>query len=113
MNKNTIKTAADGICQLEKLDRESPTVLATIEYLMRKHRFSHPEGEFDNARRFSLSAEEQHDCCVGIRTPSRAYPHSAMVHARTIAHVASLFDVDALDVRRLAKRIEAEASIPD
>ncbi len=112
MNENTITTAADGICQLEGLDRESSTVQAAVEYLMRKHRLSHPDGKFDNAGRFSLSTAERGICCAFIRSPSRAHPHSEMVHGRTIAHVAYLFDADDLDVRRLAKRIQAEASLP-
>ena len=83
-------------------------VAAAKEYLKRKRRISHPEGDFDNGGRFYLSDEERVACCVGIREPSRSYPYSEMMHGRSLRHVAKLFEADELEVRRLAKRIESE-----
>ena len=76
---------------------------ATQEYLNRKNRKSHPSGNFDDGGRFYLSDEERHDCCSGIRTPSRRFPYSEMVHGRTMKHVASIFNVCTLDIRRELK----------
>ena len=60
------------------------------EYEDRKCRSSHPDGEFDKAGRFYPSEQETCDCCAGIRSPSRAYPYSYMVHCRSKLHVTSL-----------------------
>lgn len=82
------------------------SVEAAIEYLKRKHRLSHPEGEFDGGGRFCLSDDERQICCLSIRTPSRSYPYSEMTHGRSLTHVAKLYKVDALVVRRISKRLE-------
>lgn len=101
-----LNEAAENICKYQNLDPAIAEVKAALEYLKRKHRLSHPEGDFDNGGRFYLSDNEKGLCCALIRSPSRAHPFSQMVHGRTIAHVADLYNVDALEVRRLAKRIE-------
>lgn len=62
------------------------------EYVDRKNRVSHPSGFFDSADRFYL--HEHHECCSGIRTPSRAYPLSQNKHGRTLPHVAHEFGVE-------------------
>ncbi|WP_108836306.1 hypothetical protein [Tateyamaria sp. Alg231-49] len=81
---------------------------AAKEHLQRKHRISHPEGDFDSGGRFYLAVEERRGCCEWIREPSRAHPYSEMLHGRSLRHVAELFEADELEVRRLAKRIESE-----
>ncbi len=50
-----------------------------------KHRKVNPSGKFDQAGRFYLQTLCPH--CAGIRSPSRAYPYSALVHGRTLKHV--------------------------
>ncbi len=50
-----------------------------------KHRKVNPDGTFDKAGRFYLQTLCPH--CADIRSPSRAYPYSAMVHGRTLKHV--------------------------
>ncbi len=84
---------------------------AAERFLRRKARGEHPEGEFDKAGRFWLA--ERCDCCAHIRPPSRAWPHSHMLHGRTVTHCAALHGVQETRVRRAAfliKKIEAEGS---
>ena len=73
---------------------------AVTEYLKLENREIHPEGTFDKGGRFYLAESEKCDCCRGIRSPSRAYPYSEMVHARTLKHVANKFGVDEKDCRK-------------
>ena len=63
---------------------------------LRGQRLTHPKGRFDRAGRFHL--EERCDCCVGLRQPSVAYPHTEMRHGRSITHVANLHRVPVLHV---------------
>lgn len=80
---------------------------AAAAYIARQQRREHPAGKFDNAGRWQPSAAERCDCCDRVRTPSRAYKYSLMVHCRTMAHIANLYGVSVQDVRkavRLAKR---------
>ena len=72
-------------------------------YWDRRDRREHPEGQFDNAMRWYPSNEEQQTCCRAIRTPSRAYPYSLMVHCRTAQHVANLCGVETSELRRAAR----------
>jgi hypothetical protein len=81
---------------------------AAAEYIRRRDRLTNPEGEFDNGGRFYLADSERRGCCGPIRTPSRAYPYSEMVHARTAAHVAALFGIEAKLVRREARRLDQQ-----
>ncbi len=78
---------------------------AAVEYLARRDRRSHPDGEFDGAGRFYLDGGERQECCGTIRVPSAAYPYSYMVHARTVEHVARLHGADARAVRRAAREL--------
>ncbi|WP_215745932.1 hypothetical protein [Gluconobacter sp. P1C6_b] len=79
-------------------------VKAAAEYVRRKERITHPAGRFDNAKRFYCS-EPFHR---SVRTPSRAWPHSHMLHARTLGHVAHLYDADEAHTRALVNLIEAQ-----
>ena len=74
-----------------KMEMTSGTV--SEMYYSRKLRLTHPEGHFDKAGRWWPSDREQYSCCNAIRTPSRAYPFSLMVHCRTRKHVANLLEV--------------------
>ena len=86
---------------------------AAVEHVKRQARDSHPEGEFDGGGRFFI--KEGCSCCSDIRSPSRSHPYSYMVHGRTLAHCAVLFEVD-LDaakdalrgVKRIAKKYDLE-----
>lgn len=86
----------------------SPEVTEAAElYLARRDRMIHPAGEFDSGGRFYLSSSERCECCETIRTPSRRFPYSEMVHARTAIHCAHMLDVSPTEVRRAAKELDS------
>lgn len=85
---------------------EPAEIAAAIVFTLRESRRSHPHGEFDKGGRWYPDEDaEMADCCYGIRSPSRAYPYSFMVHCRTIKHVASLYGVKPSRVRKAANAI--------
>ncbi len=92
-----LKTVAQYDASLEK---------AAQEYINRKNRDSHPSGVFDKARRWEPDADEWCECCDYIRSPSRTYPFSLMVHCRTIQHIAHLFGVDKNDLRNKVRSMQ-------
>lgn len=59
---------------------------AAQRYVDLQSRKTHPRGVFDQAGRWMPHKEQE--CCKSIRTPSRAWPWSLMVHCRTMRHVA-------------------------
>lgn len=75
---------------------------AAITHFRRQDRTEHPDGKFDGPRWYPSDTECQ-PCCSGIRSPSRAFPWSLMVHCRTIEHVAYLSHSTPTDVRRVVK----------
>ena len=77
-------------------------IAAGVEYAARKTRRSHPPGQFDRAGRFYAS-EPFH---TSVRPPSRDYPYSQLVHARTAVHVAHVFGADEVATRRIGKMTE-------
>jgi len=60
------------------------------KYESRQDRSEHPEGTFDDAGRWYPDDDERCECCDYIRSPSRAYPYSLMVHCRTKKHIRHL-----------------------
>lgn len=89
-------------------DFSGQVMKAAQEYIDRKNRKTHPAGYFDDGGRWYPHDREECDCCAYIRTPSRAYPYSLMTHCRSSEHVASLFKVDELELKRAARKILAE-----
>ena len=83
---------------------------AAIEFNARQGRQSHPDGTFGSGDRWYPSEDEWCECCDSIRSPSRSYPYSLMVHCRTAEHLASLFQVDVLLLKRAAKALKSGAS---
>lgn len=83
----------------------SAELAAAQDAYNRKWRLSHPEGRFDRAGRFTLT--ERCSCCSAIRAPSRTYPHSEMVHGRSVIHVATRHGVPKLHVQRLLRALDA------
>jgi len=79
---------------------------AVEEYLNRQSRKTHPEGQFDNKKRWYPAEHEKQECCSYIRSPSAGWPFSLLVHCRTAEHVANLFKVDVTDLRREARKIK-------
>jgi hypothetical protein len=83
--------------------------LAAREYRGRKARTHHPQGKFDNVKRwFPDFATERCACCDGIRAPSCAWPWCLSKHCRSAGHVAALFKVDVTELRHAARRIELQ-----
>jgi hypothetical protein len=76
---------------------------ATVEYLLRKERYSHPDGKSDKSRWYPSDTERK-ICCNSIRSPSRAYPWSLMTHCRSIEHVAMLYGVDKTEIKECLKK---------
>lgn len=78
-------------------------IQAAQEYLDRRDRKTHPAGRFDKGGRFYIS---ESCSCGSVRSPSRSYPYSEMVHGRTIKHVANIYNCDELNVRCAAKMLD-------
>lgn len=76
---------------------------AALEYLKRKARVSHPDGYFDKAKRWYPSDDEDCGITSTIRAPSRGWPYSYLLAARSLVHVATLFEQDATMVRAAVK----------
>ncbi len=92
-----------------KLD---PVHEAACIYLRRRERLEHPDGRKDNAGRWYPDDSELLDK-TQYRSPSRAHPWSYMLACRTLKHCANLAGrpAQAVEVRRAARRIEAEAAL--
>ena len=72
-----------------KREREKLVKEMVIElYDERQSRDSHPEGSFDNGGRWYPTDREDHfgDIVHKVRSPSRSYPYSYMLRARTKKH---------------------------
>ena len=78
---------------------------AVRDYLARKNRTAHPDGEFDKRGRWYPDAHEQRECCSGISQPTASYPYPLMIHCRTVEHVATLHGVDVSSLRRASLAI--------
>jgi hypothetical protein len=90
----------------------NPKVMAAaVEYIARQEKKSRPDGKSDfGAGRWRPSEAERQPCCQSIREPSRAWPLALLDHCRSAGHVASLFDVDALELRRAARELKKQES---
>ena len=106
MTPKALKNVVREAVAAAKENADESVSKAALEYLNRKYRILHPDGDFDAGGRFYLSDEERRTCCDGIRAPSRAYPWSEMAHGRTLRHVAMLHDVDERELRRLCRSAE-------
>ena len=84
---------------------------AAVEYIDLRSRTIHPKGEFDRGGRFYLANKQS--CCIGIRTPSAAYPFSQLLHRRSADHVAEEHGVEAADVRFIARLIDGQPEYRD
>ena len=69
-------------------------------------RSTHPAGHFDDAGRWYPDTELP--CCQAIRSPSRQWPHSLLVHCRTVKHIAAESNYSPADLRSAMRRIVAE-----
>jgi hypothetical protein len=78
---------------------------AAVEYVNRQSRATNPLGGFDKAGRWYPDPDERRDCCDSIRSPSRRFPYSLMLHCRTLKHIAKLYDVEEKQLRELVKHL--------
>lgn len=69
------------------------------QYERRQARLEHPDGKTDGGGRWYPSEAERQDCCNVVRTPSRAWPWSYMIHCRTLKHVAALNQLSERELR--------------
>jgi len=99
------------MCTLKVVNNN--VIKATEEYLNRKERKTHPDGEFDKSSRWYPSDKEACDKCWEVREPSRAYPNSINTHCRSIGHIASKYQVDGSILRKISGEVlrRAEAGL--
>lgn len=76
---------------------------AIKEYFDKKNRNVHPEGYFDNKKRWYPSVEEEQSCCKNIRTPSAHFPFSKLTHCRSALHISKKNNVDVKELRSMIK----------
>lgn len=79
---------------------------AALEYLLRRNRFHHPAGSFDNAKRWYPSECENLNTDLH-RTPSRSHPFSYMTACRSLKHCVALFCADSKLVNKIIKNVRA------
>ena len=92
-------------------------ITATIEdaaraYIARQNRSQHPDGSFDGGGRWYPSSEERRECCGLVRSPSRAYPYSHMIHCRSVQHVALLYGFDVKELRQAIRAAKGPTKRP-
>ena len=75
-------------------------------YRKRRDREEHPDGHFDSGGRWWPSESEERGCCKSIRSPSRRYPYSLLVHCRTLRHIANLCGVKESELRAYLRKAE-------
>lgn len=94
------KEAEDEALRLwQSAETSSVAAKAANTYLDRKSRKAHPNGSFDKAGRWYPSADEKQDCCSSVRSPTRSWPYSLMLHCRTAPHVANLYGVTVQELK--------------
>jgi hypothetical protein len=90
---------------------DAETLAAAYLYLDRKARVSHPDGNFEHGKKWYPSAAERCWQCAYIREPSRSWPFSILTHCRSAEHIASTHSVDAKELLRIARLINAGESV--
>lgn len=80
-------------------NEEAAAVKAALSYIKRKNRDEHPSGEFDSAQRWYPDPTEKSPHVLAAREPSRAWPYSMMIAARTLKHCAWLHGADEVMAR--------------
>jgi hypothetical protein len=82
------------------------TLAAAVRtYRHRQVRLTHPDGRTDRGGRWYPSDEERQACCT-VRSPSRKWPWSLMLHCRTLRHIARLYGVNESELRGEVKQNE-------
>ena len=81
---------------------------AATLYIDLNSRKIHPRGLSDSVGRWMPSQELK--CCKSIRTPSRSWPWSLLLHCRTLVHVAKDTGYELEILRAAVRRVEEETS---
>lgn len=90
----------------EAADEAGRVSAAARQYIARQAREEHPEGHFDTGGRWFPDQDERCFYCDLIRQPSRSWPYSLLIHARTMAHIAARDDLDRAALRREVNRLK-------
>lgn len=73
------------------------------EFEQLQARIIHPDGTFDKAGRWYPDDNEWSSCCDSIRSPSRSYPYSYMVHCRTLPHIMNKYGLSEEEKKEIKK----------
>lgn len=74
---------------------------AIQKFMALQAREINPVGTFDNAGRWYPDVDEKCDCCKSVRSPSRAYPYSLMLHCRSLRHICTKYELDYKEVKKV------------
>ena len=96
--KSALHSQEEAKTMLANISKEQLVAEANNCYLRRKNRTEHPDGVFDKRGAWYPSIEERRECCGQIRSPSRAYPYSLMLHCRTAVHIAKLYSIQGYQI---------------
>lgn len=101
LTKDDIKKLGIEIEELDSsINREQTINKAIEEYQKLQSREINPDGTFDDAGRWYPSEKEKCECCAVVRSPSRAWPYSYMIHCRTLKHVCSKYGLNYREVKK-------------
>lgn len=101
------KKTANAILKIKNLDTVQA---AAVEFIRLRNRKSKPEGQFDG-RFFRIASHAQCGRCDSISEPTKAFPFSEMLHARSAVHVAQNRGASAAELRFIARLIDSDASL--
>lgn len=90
----------------ERPDDAIAAAQALTIFNRRQARIDHPEGSTDNGGRWY--PEGRDDIGMGVRTPSRSYPWSYMLHCRSLDHCECLTGADHDDVLTIRRGLMAQ-----
>jgi hypothetical protein len=104
-NKTSIKLTAKQFNQ---------AIAALARYERRQARIEHPQGDFDNAKRFYPTGPDA-DALGSVRSPSRGWPNSYNLACRSLPHCERLEGADhavVLMMKRELKKANLYATSP-
>lgn len=90
----------------DSIPREQRIAQAAQETVARKARRSNPAGSFDRWGRWYPAPEEKCPDCSAIRTPSKRWPYTLLLHCRTAQHVAARAGLSSVEVKRAARAMQ-------
>lgn len=84
---------------------------AAICYLRRKYLKEYPNGNYEVGALWYPSEQERRPCCNRVSQPSGVNRLSLKQHCLSLRHVASLYDVGELELRRLVHVLDAKGKV--